>query len=42
MTIDLMFNAIADVTPDISLVSDPRRLRHSWINGIKEMQVKFA
>ena len=37
-----MFNAIADITPDISLVSDPQRLRSSWINGIKEMQVKFS
>ena len=37
-----MFNAIADTIPDISLVSDPRRLRHSWINGIKEMQVRYA
>lgn len=42
LTVSLMFNAIADELPDISLVSDPRRLRHSWINGIKEMQVKYA
>ncbi|MCD6638819.1 MAG: cytochrome P450 [Nocardioides sp.] len=42
LTVSLMFNAIADTIPDISLVSDPRRLRHSWINGIKEMQVKYV
>jgi cholest-4-en-3-one 26-monooxygenase len=42
LTVGLMFNAIADELPDISLVSDPRRLRHSWINGIKEMQVKYV
>lgn len=42
LTVSLMFNAIADVIPDIELVSDPRRLRHSWINGIKEMQVTYA
>lgn len=42
LTVNLMFNAIADTIPDISLVSDPRRLRHSWVNGIKEMQVKYV
>lgn len=42
MTVGLMFNAIADHCPDISLISDPRVLRHSWINGIKEMQVKYS
>jgi cholest-4-en-3-one 26-monooxygenase len=42
LTVSLMFNAIADTTPDISLVSDPRLLRSSWINGIKEMQVRFS
>lgn len=42
LTVGLIFNAIADTLPDIELVSDPRRLRHSWINGIKEMQVKYA
>lgn len=42
LTVSLMFNAIADNVPDISLVSDPRRLRHSWVNGIKEMQVKYV
>ncbi len=42
MTVGLMFNAIADTLPDISLLSDPRRLRSSWINGIKEMQVSYV
>jgi cholest-4-en-3-one 26-monooxygenase len=42
LTVSLMFNAIADTIPDISLVSDPRRLRSSWVNGIKEMQVKYV
>lgn len=41
LTVNLMFNAIADVLPDIKLAQDPRLLRHSWINGIKEMQVSF-
>lgn len=42
LTVGLMFNAIADTIPDIRLVSDPRRLRHSWINGIKEMRVAYV
>jgi cholest-4-en-3-one 26-monooxygenase len=42
LEIDLIFNAIADVLPDISKVGDPRRLRSGWLNGIKEVQVKYA
>ncbi|MDQ4084264.1 MAG: cytochrome P450 [Actinomycetota bacterium] len=42
LEIDLMFNAIADVLPDISRVGDPRRLRSGWLNGIKEVQVRYT
>ena len=42
MEVDLIFNAIADIMPDISKVSEPRRLRHAWINGIKELQVSYS
>ena len=38
----LVFNALADHAPDISKISEPRRLRHAWINGIKELQVRYA
>jgi cholest-4-en-3-one 26-monooxygenase len=38
----LMFHALADHVPDISKVADPRRLRSGWINGIKDLQVKYA
>ncbi|MBT2380091.1 cytochrome P450 [Streptomyces sp. ISL-111] len=41
MEIDLIFNAIADVLPDLRLLEDPRRLRSAWLNGIKQLQVKF-
>jgi cholest-4-en-3-one 26-monooxygenase len=41
LEIDLMFNAIADHMPDIRKVADPRRLRSSWLNGIKEFQVAY-
>jgi cholest-4-en-3-one 26-monooxygenase len=41
MTIDLMFNAIADHIPDLKPVSAPQRLRSSMINGIKHWQVAY-
>jgi cholest-4-en-3-one 26-monooxygenase len=40
--IRLIFNALADHMPGIHLVEEPRRLRHGWVNGIKEMQVAYA
>ncbi len=42
LEIDLIFNAIADVMPDITQVSEPDRLRSSWLNGIKHYQVRYA
>ncbi|MCV7378719.1 steroid C27-monooxygenase [Mycobacterium alsense] len=41
MTVDLMFNAIADHIPDLTSVGDPERLRSSFINGIKHWQVDY-
>ncbi len=41
MTIDLMFNAIADHLPDLTPVGDPERLRSPFINGIKHWQVDY-
>ncbi len=41
MTIDLMFNAIADHLPDLQPLSAPERLRSSFINGIKHWQVNY-
>jgi cholest-4-en-3-one 26-monooxygenase len=40
--IRLIFNALADHMPGIHLVEEPRRLRHGWVNGIKEMQVSYS
>ena len=42
MTIDLMFNAIADYMPDLTSAGDPERLRSSFINGIKHWQVDYG
>jgi cytochrome P450 len=40
--IRLIFEALADHAPDITKLEEPRRLRHAWINGIKDLQVKYA
>ena len=41
MTVDLMFNAIADQMPDLASAGDPERLRSPFINGIKHWQVDY-
>ncbi|MFE7953357.1 cytochrome P450 [Streptomyces sp. NPDC057426] len=40
--IDLIFNALADVLPDLTLAGEPRRLRAAWLNGIKELRVRVG
>ena len=42
LEIDLIFNAIADHLPDISKAGAERRLRAPWLNGIKEVPVRYA
>ena len=42
MTINLIFNAIADHTPNLKPVSAPERLRSGWLNGIKHWQVDYG
>lgn len=41
MTIDLMFNALADRLPDLAPLGNPERLRSSFINGIKHWHVDY-
>ncbi|MGZ4561196.1 MAG: cytochrome P450, partial [Mycobacteriaceae bacterium] len=41
MEIDLIFGAIADYMPDISMLKKPERLRSGWINGIKALEVDY-
>ncbi|MFB7942011.1 cytochrome P450 [Streptomyces sp. NPDC056049] len=38
--IELIFDAVADVMPDLTLVGEPRRLRAAWLNGVKELRVR--
>ena len=41
MEIKLIFNEIADQIPDIAKMSEPRRLRSGWLNGVKELAVSY-
>ncbi|MFI5889693.1 cytochrome P450 [Actinoplanes sp. NPDC051513] len=41
LEIDLIFNAIADHMPDISLAGPPERLRSGWLNSIKHLPVRY-
>ncbi|MCA1190131.1 MULTISPECIES: cytochrome P450 [unclassified Saccharopolyspora] len=41
LEIDLIFQAIADRMPGIAKAGEPRRLRSGWLNGIKELQVRY-
>ena len=42
MTLNLIFNAIADVMPDITPIGEPERLKSGWLNGIKHWQVDYT
>lgn len=42
LEVEIMFNAIADRMPDIVANGPERRLRSGWINGIKELPVRYA
>ncbi|QUR67819.1 cytochrome P450 [Mycobacterium spongiae] len=42
LEIKLMFDAIADIIPDIAKLSEPRRLRSGWLNGVKELSVSYC
>jgi cholest-4-en-3-one 26-monooxygenase len=42
LEIDLIFNAIADYMPNITKLAEPRRLRSGWINGLKELRVRYS
>ncbi len=42
MTVDLIFNAIADHMPDLRPIGEPDRLKSGWLNGIKHWQVDYT
>jgi cholest-4-en-3-one 26-monooxygenase len=42
LEVRLIFEALADQAPEITKLAEPRRLRHGWINGIKELRVSYV
>ncbi len=42
LEIELIFNAIADQMPDITKAGTAVRLRSGWLNGIKELPVRYG
>ncbi|MGN6781775.1 MAG: cytochrome P450 [Marmoricola sp.] len=42
LEVEIMFEVIADRMPAIRPIGEPRRLRHAWINGIKELPVSYV
>ncbi|MGB5794188.1 MAG: cytochrome P450 [Mycolicibacter algericus] len=42
LTIDLIFNAVADHVPDLAPLAKPERLRSGWLNGIKHWQMDYT
>jgi cholest-4-en-3-one 26-monooxygenase len=42
LEVGIMFNAIADLMPNIAKAGEPQRQRHSWINGVRELAVTYA
>ena len=41
LEVNLIFDALADLAPGIRQLGEPRRLRHAWINGVKDLQVAY-
>ena len=42
LTVNLMFEALADAVPDLTELAPPERLRSGWLNGIKHWQVSYG
>jgi cholest-4-en-3-one 26-monooxygenase len=41
MEVEVIFDVLADIAPDIRKTSEPRRLRSGWLNAIKELGVSY-
>ncbi|MBC2959068.1 cytochrome P450 [Nocardioides deserti] len=41
LEVDLIFRALADRDVTVTQLSEPRKLRSSWINGVKELRVAY-
>ena len=41
LEVGLIFDAIADRGLTVAPLAEPRKLRHAWINGVKELRVRY-
>ncbi|WP_347565426.1 cytochrome P450 [Nocardioides sp. IC4_145] len=41
LEVDLIFRALADRDVTVTQLSEPRKLRSSWINGVRELRVAY-
>lgn len=39
--LDIIFNAIADIVPDITKLGEPERIRSGWLHGVKNLPVSY-
>lgn len=39
--VSVISDVLADLAPDIEKISEPRRLRSGYLDGIKELQVEY-
>ncbi|SFS91145.1 cytochrome P450 [Saccharopolyspora flava] len=42
MEVRQIFDAVADMAPDLHRTGEPQRLRSGWLNGIKDLPVQYA
>jgi cholest-4-en-3-one 26-monooxygenase len=42
MNLKIIFETILDRMPDIAPAGEPRRLRSNFVNGLKELPVRFT
>ncbi len=42
MEIRQIFDAVADMAPDIRRTGEVKRLSSGWLNGVKELPVRYS
>ncbi|MGC5257397.1 cytochrome P450 [Gordonia sp. DT218] len=42
LELNLIFTAIADTLPDIGKIGEMRRIRSGWLNGVKDLPVRYG
>ena len=42
LELSLILNAVADVLPDIERIGELRRVRSGWLNGVKDLPVRYG